>query len=177
MTTDPLPQIIDGVPTDLRMVNSVIDRPEFMVNPTNCNSQEFSGTATGTPPPGAGGAGATAPISSHFQVGSCRSLEFKPQVAVSTVGKASKADGESLFFKISYPKGAQGSQAWFKEAKFDLPIQLPARLTTLQQACLAATFEANPAACPEGSQIGTGTAYTPVAAGSPGPFDRNTPSG
>jgi len=162
VTTDPLPQIVDGVPTDLRTVDSVIDRPEFMVNPTNCDSQEFSGTATGTPPPGAGGAGATVPISSHFQVGSCRSLEFKPQVAVSTVGKASKADGESLFFKISYPKDAQGSQAWFKEAKFDLPIQLPARLTTLQQACLAATFEANPAACPEHALIGHATVHTQV---------------
>ena len=36
-----------------------------------------------------------------------------------------------------------GAQAWFNEAKFDLPKQLPARLTTMQKACLAATFESN----------------------------------
>ncbi len=113
ITTDPLPQIVKGVPTDLRSIDSVIDRPGFMFNPTNCNSQEFSGTATS-----AGGA-ATAQISSHFGVGSCRSLEFHPKIAVTTIGQASKNNGTSLKFKISYPKGAQGSESWFNEAKFE----------------------------------------------------------
>ena len=46
VTTDPLPQIVAGVPTDLRSIDAVIDRPGFMFNPTNCNAQAFSGTAT-----------------------------------------------------------------------------------------------------------------------------------
>jgi hypothetical protein len=162
VTTDPLPQVVDGVPTDLRSVYAVIDRPGFMINPTNCEPSSFSGTAWGTPPPGAGGPGATAAISSHFGVGSCRSLEFKPKVAVATKGRASKANGAALTFKISYPKGARGSEAWFDEAKFDIPKQLPARLSTLQQACLAATFETNRAACPKASVIGHAIVHTPV---------------
>jgi hypothetical protein len=162
ITTDPLPQIVKGVPTDLRSIDSVIDRPGFMFNPTNCNPQEFTGTAWGTPPPGGGGPGATAPLSSHFGVGSCRSLEFHPKIAVSTAGKASKANGASLNFKIAYPKGAQGSQSWFNEAKFDIPRQLPARLTTIQKACIAATFESNRGACPAASIIGHAIVHTPV---------------
>ena len=48
ITTDPLPTILDGVPVDMRTINAVIDRKEFMFNPTNCNPQSFSGTATST---------------------------------------------------------------------------------------------------------------------------------
>jgi hypothetical protein len=162
VTTDPLPQIVKGVPTDIRSVDAVIDRPGFMFNPTNCESSSFSGTAWGTPPPGAGGAGATAAIGSHFGVGSCRELAFKPTFTTSTKAKGSKASGAALSFKISYPKGAMGSESWFNEAQFDIPKQLPARLSTLQQSCLAATFETNRAACPKASIIGHAVVHTPV---------------
>ena len=61
VTTDPLPQIIDGIPADLRPIDAVIDRPEFMFNPTNCDPQR-------SPAPRRAPKGASAPISSHFQV-------------------------------------------------------------------------------------------------------------
>ncbi len=160
VTTDPLPSILDGVPTDLRTINAVIDRPGFMFNPTNCEPQEFSGTATSTQ-------GVTVPIASHFQMGSCRALTFKPNFKVSTSGKTSRKNGASLDAKILYPTGALGanqasSQANVKMVKVDLPKQLPSRLTTLQKACPSATFEANPASCPEDSRVGSATAITPV---------------
>jgi hypothetical protein len=160
VTTDPLPQIIDGVPADLRTINAVIDKPGFMFNPTGCEPSSFSGTATGTE-------GGSAPLSSHFQMGSCRSLTFKPNFKVSTSGKTSRKDGASLDAKILYPTGELGdnqasSQSNVKSVKVDLPKQLPSRLTTLQKACTAATFEANPANCPEDSRVGSATAVTPV---------------
>jgi hypothetical protein len=155
VTTDPLPQTVAGVPTDLRSIDAVIDRPGFMFNPTNCNPQAFSGTATSAQ-------GVTAPISSPFGVGSCRSLEFKPKFAVSTSGKTSKADGASLTAKLSYPNAAQGTQANIARVKVDLPKQLPSRLTTLQKACTSAQFEANPAGCPPASIIGHATVHTPL---------------
>ncbi len=160
VTTDPLPTIIDGIPADLRAINAVIDKPGFMFNPTGCEPSSFSGTATSEQ-------GAQAPIGSHFQMGSCRSLTFKPNFKVSTSGKTSRKDGASLDAKILYPTGALGdnqasSQSNVKMVKVDLPKQLPSRLTTLQKACPSATFEANPASCPEDSRVGSATAITPV---------------
>ncbi|MGA9286583.1 MAG: hypothetical protein WBV85_14200 [Solirubrobacteraceae bacterium] len=167
VTTDPLPQVVDGVPTDLRLVNAVIDRPGFMFNPTNCSPMSFSGTAWGAPPPGAGGSGSTAAIGSHFQMGSCQALKFEPNFKVSTSGKTSRKNGASLDAKITYPTGPLGdnqasSQSNIKSVKVNLPKQLPSRLTTLQKACPSATFEANPAGCPADSKVGTATAVTPV---------------
>jgi hypothetical protein len=155
ITTDPLPSIIDGVPTDLRTINAVIDRPEFMINPTNCEAQSFSGTATSTE-------GATAAISSPFGMGSCRSLEFKPKFTVSIPGHASKALGEGLTTTLSYPNVPQGSDANIGKVKVELPVQLPSQLKTLQKACIAATFEANPANCPEQSIVGHAKVTTPL---------------
>jgi hypothetical protein len=160
VTTDPLPTIIDGIPADLRAINAVIDRPGFMFNPTNCSPQSFSGTATST-------GGASAQLESHFQMGSCQSLSFKPNFKVSTAGRTSRKSGASLSVKLQYPNVPPGnnqasSQSNIQSVKVDLPKQLPSRLTTLQKACTSATFEANPANCPSASLVGHATAITPV---------------
>jgi hypothetical protein len=160
VTTDPLPQVVGGVPTDLRSIDAVVDRPGFMFNPTSCAPMSFSGTAYSAQ-------GASAPISSHFQMGSCQALKFDPDFKVSTSGKTSRKNGASLDAKIIYPTKAFGanqasSQANIRSVKVDLPKQLPSRLTTLQKACPSQTFEANPANCPTNSKVGSVAAVTPV---------------
>jgi hypothetical protein len=160
VATDPLPQIIAGVPTDLRLVNAVIDREGFMFNPTNCDPMSFSGTATGSE-------GASVPIASHFQVGSCQSLKFQPKLAVSATGRVSRANGTAVTFKLSYPAGAQGAQANLGRFKVELPKRLPARLSTLQKACAEVVFAANPAGCPAAADVGHATVRTPLL---PGPL-------
>jgi hypothetical protein len=160
VTTDPFPQVIDGVRTDLRTINAVIDRPGFMFNPTSCTPMSFGGTAFSAQ-------GARAPIGSPFQMGSCRSLTFKPDLRVSTSGRTSRKSGASLDAKIVYPKvpleaNQASSQSNIKSVKVDLPKQLPSRLTTLQKACPSQVFEANPASCPVDSRVGTVSAITPV---------------
>jgi hypothetical protein len=162
VTTDPLPQVVAGVPTDLRAVDAVIEHPEFMINPTNCDPQAFSGTANGAPPPGAGGPSVSAAIGSHFQVGACQALKFTPKFAVTTSGKTSKANGASLNVKLSFPNLPQGSESNIRTVKVDLPKQLPSRLTTLQKACTEQQFSTNPAGCPAASVIGHATAITPI---------------
>lgn len=152
---DAIPSIIDGIPLQIKHVNVNITRPGFTVNPTNCDPMSITGTITSNEQ-------ASSPVADPFQVTNCATLKYEPKVAVSTAGHASKADGASLSFKINYPKNALGSQSWFKEAKFTLPVQLPARLSTIQKACLAATFETNPQSCPSASKIGHAVVHTQV---------------
>ena len=101
-------------------------------------------------------------MSSRFQVGGCQALQFKPFFTVSTSGKTSKANGASLTTKLAYPAAAQGTQANIARVKVELPKQLPSRLTTLQKACTAAQFEADPAGCPAASVIGHAVVHTGV---------------
>jgi hypothetical protein len=155
ITTGQIPHIIDGFPLQIKHVNVNVNRPGFTFNPTNCNPQSVTGTIGSTE-------GAASPVSVPFQVTNCATLRFQPKLSVTSAAKTSKANGASLNFKISYPKGAQGSNSWFKYTKFDIPKQLPARLTTIQKACLAKVFESNPAACPPGSLIGHAVVHTQV---------------
>jgi hypothetical protein len=162
VTTNPLPQEVAGVPTDLREVNAVIEHSEFMINPTNCAPSSFSGTASGTPPPGVGGPGASVPISSTFGVGSCQSLKFTPTFTATTSGKVTKKTGTSLILKVTRPAGPDSQQANFSRFKIALPKQLPSRLTTLQKACTAKQFSTDPANCPPASVVGHVRVLTPV---------------
>jgi hypothetical protein len=154
-TSDPFPTILQGVPLRLKSVNVTLDRPGFTFNPTSCEPKTINATLEST-------GGAKAGVSSHFQATNCATLKFAPKFSASTAGKASKANGASLDVKVGYPTGPEGTYANIKAVKVDLPKQLPSRLTTLQKACLAATFEANPASCPKASNVGTATATTPV---------------
>jgi len=166
VTTNELPQEVAGVPTDLREVDAVIERPDFMVNPTHCAPASFSGTAYGTAPPGQSEPNTTAPIGTSFDVVGCKGLTFAPKFSVSTQGKTSKADGASLTAKVTYGRAGisfpQGTDSDIAKVKVELPKQLPSRLTTLQKACTDAQFEANPAACPAASKIGYATIHTPL---------------
>src|SRR6202035_191158 len=106
--------------------------------------------------------GSSSLASQPFSVTNCAALKFGPTLAVTTAANARKSNGTSLAFKIAYPKGAMGSQSWFNYARFVIPKQLPARLTTLQKACLAHVFEAERQNCPAASIIGHATVYTEV---------------
>jgi hypothetical protein len=150
-----IPQMIDGIPLQIKHVNVTITRPEFTFNPTNCAPQQIGGGLTSSE-------GAVSALHIPFQVTNCAVLGFKPIFSVSTAGRTSRAEGASLSVKLTYPKAPFGSQANIGKVKVDLPKQLPSRLTTLQKACPDSVFNANPASCPPDSRIGTATATTPV---------------
>ena len=139
----------------MRLASITIDRNSFMFNPTNCSPLVAVGSVSSFE-------GAMSPISSPFQVANCSTLGFGPKLSASTSSKHSKANGESLTTKLAFPKAPFGSQANITKVKVELPKQLPSRLSTLQKACVAAVFEADPSHCPAGSVVGHATARTPV---------------
>jgi len=159
IASDPLPQIVDGVPLRLRTVDLDIDRSGFVLNPTSCNPQQITGTISGALPDGT--PGTTVPVSSPFALAGCRGLRFKPKLTALTHALRSKAGGAYLHVKIVSGPTHPG-QANIAKLKVDLPKRLPSRLSTLRKACPAAVFEANPAGCPAASVVGEATAVTPV---------------
>jgi hypothetical protein len=151
--SDPFPSMLDGIPLDIRSVAVDINRPGFILNPTSCATTAITGQEAST-------VGQTASLSDRFQAGGCTNLPFKPSIAVTVGGQSTRLDGTSVAFKLSYPSNALGKEAWLRAAKFEFPKQLSARLGTIQKACTAATFAANPAACPPISLIGTAVVRT-----------------
>jgi hypothetical protein len=150
-----IPTMIDGIPLQIKHVNVTVNRPGFTFNPTNCDATKITGAIQSTE-------GASSNVEVPFQVTDCAALAFKPGFAVSTSGKTSRANGASLHVKLTYPKAPFGSQANIAKVKVDLPKQLPSKLATLQHACPARTFEANPAGCSPDSIVGHAIAVTPL---------------
>ena len=115
---------------------------------------------------GSVGCNASAPIQSRFQVGSCRSLQFKPTFKVSTSAHTSRALGASLHVTLSLPNEAgRGTEANVRKVKVSLPKRLATPLKTLQQACTAEVFAESPSKCPAASDVGYAKVETPVLPG------------
>jgi hypothetical protein len=150
-----IPSMIDGIPLQIKHVYVNINRPGFTFNPTKCNPTKVTGVINSAE-------GASSPVEVPFQVTNCTALKFAPHIAFSTNGKTSKQNGADLITKLTYPSSPQGTYANIGYVKVELPKALPSRLTTLQKACTAVQFEANPAGCPPESKVGYATVHTPL---------------
>ena len=147
-----IPSILKGIPLYIRDIDATINRPDFILNPTNCEQLQVDGTVTST-------TAATSPKTSPFEAANCATLPFAPKLTASAGAHASKANGTSFNVKLESPGIGQAN---IHKVDLQLPAALPSRLTTLQKACLAATFETNPATCPPESIIGHATIHTPI---------------
>jgi hypothetical protein len=150
ISSDPLPQSLDGIPLQLRTVNLDLGRQGFVFNPTNCRPLGIQATLESSNHAEA--------ASSSFQAANCATLPFKPKLSALTHAVASKAGGVHLHMRIAQARG----QANIASVKLDLPKRMVPRLSTLQHACAAASFEANPASCPAMAIVGSATALTPM---------------
>ena len=160
--SEAIPHILRGIVVHVRDIRVYMDREKFIINPTSCGPLSIMNTIDGAGADPANPADQVpVTVSTPFEAADCSSLAFKPSFAVSTSGKTSRADGASLTAKLAV-SGALGSQANISRVKVELPERLPSRLPTLQKACTAAQFEANPAGCPPASIIGHARAITPI---------------
>ncbi|HUB73009.1 MAG TPA: hypothetical protein VL979_03090 [Solirubrobacteraceae bacterium] len=151
--TATLPSVVGGVPLRLQSLQVHVSRSSFLFNPTSCGELETESTLGSLE-------GATQSLSTPFQVGDCGALAFKPSFKASTAAKPTRPKGASIQVKITQP----AHEANLRYVQLQLPKQLVARLSTLQKACLAATFEKGPppGECASSSEVGTVSVSTPV---------------
>jgi hypothetical protein len=148
--SDPIPQMLDGIPLDIRDVRVDLD-PGFSVNPTNCEPMAISGKVTGAN-------GAVANISNPFQVGDCASLKFKPNLKIQLHGGTKRADYQRLTATVTYPEGP--GYANISRAAVTLPHSEFLAQEHIRTVCTRVQFAAH--ACPAGSIYGHATAMTPL---------------
>lgn len=149
---DPFPRILEGVPLQIRTINVKIDKPDFMLNPTNCAPKSMDGRITSTD-------GAAADRSSRFQVGSCGALPFNPKMTLKVGAKGRTKPGITVPFEtvVSMTKG----QANIRSVRVNLPDNINARLEVINRnACPFDQYQAG--RCPASLAIGSATAVTPL---------------
>lgn len=148
--SDPIPHILQGIPLDVRSITLKMARPNFTLNPTDCEEMGFSGSETSL-------LGSAAPLAQRFQVGGCQSLPFKPKLAISLKGGTRRHTFPSLTATVTMPPG----QANIAKAQVTLPHneQLEQGHIT-SQVCLQAQLATR--TCPKASIYGYAKAETPL---------------
>ena len=152
--SDPLPQILEGIPLRLRSVRINLDRPNFAINPTNCNPLAVNANLTGDE-------GALASLSEHFQVANCGSLPFSPKLTLSLAGSTKRAQNPSIRALLTTNPG----EANIAYTAVTLPSTELVDNAHLRNPCTRVQFAEGSTPgerCPAGSRIGFARAITPL---------------
>jgi hypothetical protein len=152
--SDPIPQILDGVPLQIRDIRVNLDRSNFALNPTNCEPMAISTQVTG-------GSGAVANLSNRFQVGNCAALKFHPDLAIQLHGGTKRGDYQRLQATVTYPR--KGAYANIARAAVTFPHSAFLAQEHIRTVCTRVQFAAHE--CPKGSIYGHAEATTPLLDG------------
>ena len=147
--SDPLPQILDGIPLDVRSIAITMGRPQFTLNPTSCDPMQVTGSALSA-------LGQSAALSDPFQVGGCSQLPFKPRLSLALKGGTRRASHPKLIAGLK----AKGGEANVAVAQVKLPPSAFLDQAHIRTVCTRVQFAVN--ACPKGSIYGTASATTPL---------------
>jgi len=147
--SDPIPQILQGIPLDVRSARVHLDRPGFTRNGTSCNPLSFSGQLTST-------LGQAAPLAERFQLGECSSLGFKPKLVIRLIGGTTRGAHPALQGTLQMPEGG----ANIARASVALPHSEFLDQAHIGTVCTRVQFGANE--CPAASVYGHATATSPL---------------
>jgi hypothetical protein len=147
--SDPLPQILEGIPLAYRTIYLDLDRPGFTLNPTSCDPMSVDSTITSAQ-------GASAHPSSRFQVTNCAALGFTPQLSLKVSGGTKRNSYPALKATLVAKKG----QANIGRVSATLPHSEFLAQNHIKTICTRVQFAAEN--CPKGSIYGYATATTPL---------------
>ncbi|HEX4306383.1 MAG TPA: hypothetical protein VHZ54_10120, partial [Solirubrobacterales bacterium] len=147
--SDPIPTILRGIPLKVRSVAIDVDRPGFILNPTNCSPMTASASL-------GGGSGATASPTTKFAVEGCKNLAFAPKLKIQLKGKTKRAGNPALTAILTQPAG----QANIGFVSVALPHSEFLEQGHIRTNCTRVQFAAEQ--CPKGSIYGHAEAITPL---------------
>ncbi|HET7417547.1 MAG TPA: hypothetical protein VFJ61_07990 [Solirubrobacterales bacterium] len=147
--SDPLPQILQGIPIAYRDVRVEIDRDGFMRNPTSCEGMKVASTIFGS-------GGATANPAAKFAVVNCDRLGFKPKLALEFSGPTHRSAHPALKATLRMPKGG----ANIAKASVSLPRTEFLENAHIGTVCTRVQYAADQ--CPQRSVYGYAKAWTPL---------------
>jgi hypothetical protein len=148
--SDPLPRLLEGIPTSLREVDVIVDRKSFMLNPTNCSTQQLSARVTSTE-------GAVAAPSAPYGVAGCKGLGFKPSLSLHLKGKKTSRGGHPALRAVLRARRGDANIGRIQAA---LPHSEFIDQAHFQTICTRVQFAAK--SCPAGSVYGHVTATSPL---------------
>ncbi len=150
--SDPLPQILEGVPIEYRDMRIEIRKPDFTLNPTNCGVKSFQSRITSNK-------GQVATPSARFQVADCAALGFKPSLAFKLKGGTHRGDYPALNATLT----ARPGDANIAKAAVTLPHSEFLAQEHIRTICTRVQFASH--SCPEASIYGTARATSPLIEG------------
>jgi hypothetical protein len=146
---DPFPTILQGIPLQLRDIRLNMDRPGFMINPTDCTPTTITATAVSV-------SGTQAPLSNPFQAFGCGELGFKPKLALKLFGATHRSAHPALRAVLKTRDG----DANIGRAVVTLPKTEFLENAHIRTVCTRVQYAADN--CPKGSIYGYAKAWSPL---------------
>jgi hypothetical protein len=148
-STDPLPQILAGVPLRTRLIQIDLNRTGFTLNPTNCEPFAVATTVHGSE-------GARESVRSHFQVANCAVLPYRPKLNLELRGGLNRRGHPSVRATFA----AKPGEANTREVTVALPAGELLDNAHIGNVCTRVQFAAD--ACPSNSELGSAKVTTPL---------------